>query len=165
MRDQIIQASIESMKEEGLRFSVDLLAGKLKISKKTVYKYFPDKEALAVALYEKVFSDAMEQAKVLMGQGTKAARKALLRLYFDIKWMTRGEVFNKYKLNQTIYALTSERVDALWNVFCSALGREALGADRETLRVVIDGSFEKLCSIGKETDLVDLVIERLADLL
>ncbi len=30
---------------------------KLKISKKTVYKHFPDKQTLAVALYEKYFSD------------------------------------------------------------------------------------------------------------
>ena len=44
MRDKIIQASIEGIRKEGLKFSVDLLAGKLKISKKTVYKYFPDKD-------------------------------------------------------------------------------------------------------------------------
>lgn len=45
LRDAIIQASIESLRQEGLKFSVDILSDKMKISKKTVYKYFPDKQA------------------------------------------------------------------------------------------------------------------------
>ena len=51
LREAIIQTSIESLRQEGLKFSVDTLCDKMKISKKTVYKYFPDKQALAVALY------------------------------------------------------------------------------------------------------------------
>ena len=46
MKDRIIQASIEGLRNEGLKFSVDLLANKLKISKKTVCKYFPTKRRL-----------------------------------------------------------------------------------------------------------------------
>ena len=49
MRDRVIRASIENLRREDLKFSVDTLTAQLKISKKTVYKYFPDKEALAVA--------------------------------------------------------------------------------------------------------------------
>ena len=49
MRDRIIRASIENLRREDLKFSVDTLTAQLKISKKTIYKYFPDKEALAVA--------------------------------------------------------------------------------------------------------------------
>lgn len=44
MRDAIIRASIESLRQEGLKFSVDTLSDKMKISKKTVYKYLPDAE-------------------------------------------------------------------------------------------------------------------------
>ncbi|MGN1480125.1 MAG: TetR/AcrR family transcriptional regulator, partial [Acutalibacteraceae bacterium] len=58
MKDRIIYESIESLRREGLKFSVDTLAENLKISKKTVYKYFPDKETLALALYEKYYNDA-----------------------------------------------------------------------------------------------------------
>ena len=56
MRNAIVRAAIESLRKEGLKFSVDTLCDKMKISKKTVYKHFPDKETLAVALYEKYFS-------------------------------------------------------------------------------------------------------------
>ena len=59
-------------------------------------------------------------------------------LYFDSKVMTRREIFNKYKLNKTIYACTLQNADSLWDI--------------------IAVSFEKLC----ETDLnPDAVIERL----
>lgn len=58
MKNKIIEQSIENLKKDGLKFSVDRLAAQLGISKKTVYKYFPDKESLALAIFEKYYADA-----------------------------------------------------------------------------------------------------------
>lgn len=156
MKNKIIQASIESIKNEGLRFSVDSLANSLKISKKTVYKYFPDKEALATALYEKFFLEASERAVALSRQSTLTAKKELLKLYFECKWMTRGKIFNKYKLNRTIYNYTAEKLDILWKRISADF------TNPDTLRIIIDGSFEKLCDAGLAPE---SVIERLVTLL
>ena len=38
---------------------MDTLAAELKVSKKTIYKFFNTKEALAVAVYEKFYSEAL----------------------------------------------------------------------------------------------------------
>lgn len=38
---------------------MDTLAAELKVSKKTIYKFFSTKEALAVAVYEKFYSEAL----------------------------------------------------------------------------------------------------------
>ena len=38
---------------------MDTLAAKLKVSKKTIYKFFSTKEALAVAVHEKFYSEAL----------------------------------------------------------------------------------------------------------
>ena len=38
---------------------MDTLAAELKVSKKTIYKFFSTKEALAVAVYEKIYSEAL----------------------------------------------------------------------------------------------------------
>ena len=46
MKNKIIEQSIENLKKDGLKFSVDSLAAQLGISKKTVYKYFPIKNRL-----------------------------------------------------------------------------------------------------------------------
>ena len=42
MKNKNIEESIRSLQQEGLRFSVDTLAEKLKISKKTIYMKAPD---------------------------------------------------------------------------------------------------------------------------
>lgn len=160
MRDRIIRASIENLRREGLKFSVDTLTAQLKISKKTVYKYFPDKEALAVAIYEKYYADAAEQAKKLAAEGP-ASRHALLALYYDAKIMTRGEIFNKYMLNQTLLAYTAERNHALWETLCTSFGQRS-PEELAALRIIVDGSLEKLCGSGAAAE---PVIEKLVDFL
>ena len=80
MRDKIVEASIEALRNEGLKFSVDTLADSLRISKKTVYKFFPDKEALALALYEKYYTDTVHKARILIGRNTPLSKKELLDL-------------------------------------------------------------------------------------
>lgn len=162
MKDKIIQASIEGLRNEGLKFSIDLLANKLKISKKTVYKYFPDKQTLAIALYEAYYSDAAKQAEKLIGKNTKASYKELLCLYFDSKRMTHSDIFNKYKLNQRIYAYTKEKADFLWEIIATSFYGEPSETDKKAFRIIVDGSFEKLCS---DCTALEDVIERLVCLL
>lgn len=162
MRDAIIQAAIESLRQEGLRFSVDTLSDKMKISKKTVYKYFPDKEALAEALYEKYYADAMERANKLIHDDTADSHRELLEIYFDSKVMTHGGIFNKYKLNQAIYAYTAKKADSLWAIIAASFRGGPPSPEEQSLRIIVDGSFEKLCRFG--TSPKD-VIERLMDLL
>lgn len=161
MKEKIINASIESLREEGLKFSVDTLADKLKISKKTIYKYFPDKEALALSLYEKYYDNAMLLAKKLVDNSTDAGYSTLLRLYFDSKMMVRGEIFNKYKLNCTIYAYASERNDSLWAAISTAFQDMGSENDAKIFRLIVDASFEKLCNDRINPD---GVIERLVKL-
>ncbi len=161
VRDRILRESIESLRREGLKFSVDTLADRLKISKKTVYKFFPDKEALALALYETYYADAKAQATALLDADGRDACTALLRLYFDAKVMARGEIFNKYKLNQTIYAYAVGQNDALWETITASFDGGRSDEDRRTFRIIVDGAFEKLC----QTRLApDAVIERLVQL-
>lgn len=158
MREKIIQASIESLRQEGLRFSVDTLAEKLKISKKTVYKYFPDKQALALALYETYYGEAVRQAQAL------AARQpipyvSLLRLYFDAKMMTQNRIFNKYQLNEALSAYTTAQNHTLWAAICASWPARDQTPE---LRLIIDGTMEKLCV---EDGNADAVLERLVELL
>lgn len=162
MKDRIIQASIEGLRNEGLRFSVDVLASKLKISKKTVYQYFPDKEALSLALYETYYSDAARKAGGLIRENTRNSCKELLRLYFDSKQMTRRDIFNKYKLNQTIYAYTKEKSDQLWDIIAASFGEELSETDKKVFRIIVDGTLEKLC---EDCTPLEDVIERLVNIL
>ncbi|MGN0460910.1 MAG: TetR/AcrR family transcriptional regulator, partial [Ruminococcus sp.] len=60
MKERIIDAAIESLRTEGLKFSVDTIASKLKISKKTVYKFFSGKEEMAYEIYKEYYRRALE---------------------------------------------------------------------------------------------------------
>lgn len=92
MKDHIIRQSIESLRKEGLRFSIDTLAERLTISKKTIYKYFPNKETLVFALYQRYYADIKTQAERLASEHSVAAHVKLLTLYFDAKSMTSRDI-------------------------------------------------------------------------
>lgn len=143
MKDKIILAAIESLRQDGLKFSVDTLTDRLKISKKTVYKFFPGKEALAVAMYERYFSDLYQEVRAL-SKGTASDKKKLLYLYFDSKTMTRADIFNKYQLNASVSAFTAEQNDRLWETVASFLTKDESEKNKKALRMIIDGAFEKL---------------------
>lgn len=158
----MMNMSLTNLRNEGLKFSVDLLANKLKISKKTIYKYFPDKETLSIALYETYYSDAANQARELINKNTEESYKELLSVYFDSKKMTRNDIFNKYKLNQTIYTYTKEKSNCLWEIIAASFLGELSETDKKALRIIVDGSFEKLC---EDCSALEGVIERLVKLL
>ena len=86
-----------------------VLLKNLKFQKKTIYKYFSNKEELAVAIYQRYYSAIFSQAKLLCTKRLKDSYKELLLLYYDAKVMTRKEIFNKYILNDSLYSYTSEQ--------------------------------------------------------
>ena len=162
MKDKIICESITSLRQEGLRFSVDILAEKLNISKKTVYKYFPNKEALAISLYQKYYAGLKVQAERLATENSLSAHSELLSLYFDAKSMTNRDIFNKYKLNGVIYSYTAEQNDSLLAIIFSSLDDNISDQDKISLGIIVNGSFEKLCN---EKISPEGVIERLVNIL
>ncbi|MGN0173099.1 MAG: TetR/AcrR family transcriptional regulator [Acutalibacteraceae bacterium] len=162
MKDLIIKESIESLRKEGLKFSVDTLADRLKISKKTIYKFFPDKEKLALALYEQYYDDAKEKAKRMILNSKDSVCYELLYLYFDSKIMIRSDIFNKYKLNEIIYSYAMLKNDELWNIISKFFDDLGSKSDMKTFKIIVDGSFENLCKFGIKPD---NVIERLVQLI
>ena len=46
IKSRILDATIEIFNEYGLKFTMDELASRLAMSKKTIYSVFPDKHAL-----------------------------------------------------------------------------------------------------------------------
>ena len=161
MRDKILTQALESLHTEGLRFSVDALAARMKISKKTVYKYFPTKEALALAMYERYYA-ALSQTMARLLDTAECDRAHLLRAYLDAKQLSREEIFNQYKLNDVIRAYTAEQNDRLWALACSTLCASLDPAQKAAARMIVDGAVERLCRTGEP---VDDVIELLVKLL
>ena len=162
MKDRIIKESISSLRREGLRFSVDTLAERLCISKKTIYKFFPDKESLAFAMYQNYYDDIKAQAAGLASESSGKSRFALLYLYYDAKSMTCGDIFNKYKLNEALYSYTAKQNDELLDIIFRSFNGSISDSAGRSLRLIINGAFEKLCN---EKISPEGVIDRLVGIL
>jgi AcrR family transcriptional regulator len=150
MKRKIIDESIKSLQREGLRFSVDTLAERLKISKKTVYKYFPTKEALAYAIYEKYYTDLNSKITAITQISETDTKEKLLMCYFDSAKMVRKEIFNKYCLNDTIGNFALRHHLDIWGKIKPYVCNEMNDDEAEIYKLITDGAFDK--AIDRDAD-------------
>ncbi len=161
MKNRIIEESIKSLQQEGLRFSVDTLAEKLKISKKTVYKYFPNKEALAYSIYKKYYCDLNEEIKAITQPGKTSVPKELLLCYFDSAKMVRKEIFNKYCLNSTVGNFALQHHADIWNTIKPYVSSRMSDNEAEVYKLIIDGAFDKVIEHGVDSETVIEMLNRI----
>lgn len=70
MRDKIIDATVEEFKQNGLKFTMNDLAKRLGISKKTIYTVFESKQAVLVAVADRYAADLNSSGRT--GGGCKS---------------------------------------------------------------------------------------------
>ena len=90
--DRIFYASIEEFRENGIRFTMDSLAARLGISKRTLYETVPSKTDLIEMVIDRTFADIKKQQREI----------------FENKEMT---LVNKLKRLFTIVPSYSEKID------------------------------------------------------
>ena len=161
LKEQLIEESIRCLQEEGLRFSVDSLAKRLKVSKKTIYQYFPSKEALAYALYEEYYDNMAQVVQKHLEQMDADLPVRLLRCYYDAACMVRGEIFNKYCLNSTVGEFALRRHAALWAKMVPYLCGSMPADAAKVCRLIIDGAFDRAIAQHADADEIITVLRRL----
>ena len=157
MKEKIIELSISGLQKHGLRFSIDEIAKSLRISKKTIYKYFPGKEDLASAVYEKFYSDTNSLLDDLLAPGTAAKFSELLAIYYRSYCMIKKEIFNKYALNDAIRTVAASAHERVWQRIQSKLPED----ERDIVKNIIDGTFEKFDKQQASIDKTLTILERL----
>lgn len=65
MKDRIFIAAIEEFDENGIRFTMDSLANRMRVSKRTIYENIPSKEALVSEIIDCVFNDIKDKQTVI----------------------------------------------------------------------------------------------------
>lgn len=161
MKSRIIEESIKSLRQEGLRFSVDTLAERLKVSKKTIYRHFPTKEALAQAMYERYYSDLKGRIKEITQQKEPERSDALLLCYFDSSRMAHKEIFNKYCLNNVIGNFALQHHQDIWNAIKPYICGEMGDGDAQILKLILDGAFEKAISCNIDPEIVIKMLRKM----
>lgn len=66
LKEEILKGTLRVFNEKGLKFTMDDIAELLKISKKTLYKVFDDKEALFLAMVDYMFDTIKESERAVV---------------------------------------------------------------------------------------------------
>ena len=69
-KEEILKATLQVFNDKGLKFTMDDIAERMKISKKTLYKVFDDKEALFLAMVDYMFDTIKESEHAVVEDET-----------------------------------------------------------------------------------------------
>lgn len=76
LKEEILRGTIQVFNEKGLKFTMDDIAERLKISKKTLYKVFDDKEDLFLTMVDYMFDTIKEsEREVIEDEDLSTAEK------------------------------------------------------------------------------------------
>ena len=76
LKEMILKGTLQVFNDKGLKFTMDDIAERLKISKKTLYKVFDDKEALFLTMVDYMFDKIKEsERKVIEDDKLSTAEK------------------------------------------------------------------------------------------
>lgn len=70
MQERILQAAAQEMNSRGVKFTVEAVAERVGISKKTIYQHFSSKDAVITALVEGAVADMRRQEQLLLADPT-----------------------------------------------------------------------------------------------
>ena len=125
MREKIIDATVEEFKQNGLKFTMNDLAKRLGISKKTIYTVFETKEALFLTMVDYLFDSIKESEAAVVENpalGTLEKIKRILGVmpesYRNIDFRQLYELKGKYPV---IYAKVEERLENGWETTIALL--------------------------------------------
>ena len=118
LKEKILKEAIVLFNEKGLKFTMDDMAKKLHISKKTIYKIIPDKKKLFEQMVDYIFdSIKCEEKSMLEDEKTTTLEKltrtlgAMPQQYYHVNFQNLYDLKDKYP---KIYALVQNRIENGW---------------------------------------------------
>lgn len=118
MRVAIVEATIQEFNERGLKFTMDDVARRLSMSKKTIYTVFRDKNTLANYMIDYIFESIKETEKKIFEDSSldcvEKLRKVLLILpdkYQNLNLQQLGELRVKFP---ALYERIANRIESDW---------------------------------------------------
>lgn len=125
LRDAILEGTIQAFNQKGLKFTMDDLAKLLKISKKTIYTVFRDKEELFLAMVDYLFDSIKESERQVLEDtrlSTLGKIKAIMGVmpegYKEIDFRQLYLLKDKYP---TIYKQVEKRLETGWETTIALL--------------------------------------------
>lgn len=122
---QVMEAAMEEFNEKGLKFTMDDVARRLSMSKKTIYTIFADKEALFLAMVDYAFDAIKESEEAVLRDETLSIPEKIARImivlpdrYNNINLSMLYGLRDKYP---KIYKKVAQRLEGDWESTISLL--------------------------------------------
>lgn len=95
----ILDAAKEAFQEHGVQgTSMDMLAAKAEVSKRTVYNHFSSKEELVIELTSKLWQQAMQQIDIAYDANTDLRSQLLALVEAEIEVFTKQEYLDLFRV-------------------------------------------------------------------
>ena len=157
MRPRIMTAALAEMDEHGVRFTMNNLAARLAISKRTLYEHFESKEVLVEAIVDAIITDLQVQRMEIVNDPELDVREKLIRM-FKVRSKIFMDVNDRVKLELGVQypgllKKAHKAQEEQWNIIDAVLaeGIEA-GCFRPVyvpvLRKVLQGSVREIMDYG-----------------
>lgn len=119
LKERILDAVIEKFNDKGLKFTMDDVARRLGISKRTLYTAVNDKEALFIEAVDCVFGDIKESERRIAEDPSIDIVDKLKRILIDLPQKYKTIDFRKlYDLKSKfprIYTKIESRIETEWD--------------------------------------------------
>lgn len=117
-KDRIMQVATDLFQEKGPKFTMDELASALKMSKKTLYVYFTDKEDLFHHAVDHIFDNIADDKSKIIADETIELKERIIETLQVLPSQYRHVDFRQlYMLKEKyprVYEHLSERLESNW---------------------------------------------------
>lgn len=146
MKKQITMKTIQLLKMDGIKFTVDDLASSLNISKKTIYKNFKNKEELLKVVYFYIYDELLEESNQMVNGNYQLSK--YLMIYFKALKFNSLKVINTYALNIDLLSFSKDKIETIWNNLVKILNENnSRLVNNQYLRQIIEGSLINFINI------------------
>ena len=148
--EKIMEATIVEFNEKGMKFTMDGLAKRLGMSKKTIYRLFPDKQTLFLHTADYVFDRIKDSEREVYEDPSLNT----LDKFKDIDCRRMSE---REKLAPEVYAEVGRRLESGWDMtftlFDKAVAEgKVKPVSHVVLKAMVIGSVEAFLGSGRPLD-------------
>lgn len=151
IREKIMEVAIEEFNEKGLKFTMDDIATRLSMSKKTLYRAFADKNELFIGMVDFYFAAVKESERKILDDDEMPILEKIRRVL-----IVQPEKFSRIDLRQLLslkekypetYQMVAKRIEGDWEPTIRLIekGMEA-GVIRKisipVLKGIVEGTME-----------------------
>lgn len=151
MRDKIIESALELVEKYGIKFTLDDVAVMLKISKKTIYKYFKNKEDLINAIIDFVFADIHKQHQHILKKDISDVEKLkmIVTVYPSVIHFDTLKLNKLIELHPKIYERINKQLFDNWDLTLELFDKcvesgSMRPISRECFRTVLLGIYDRV---------------------